>query len=454
VIALLAAVGLGVVAARRIVQPVEALARTAQIISDGDLSRQAEVTGQDEIGKLAVAFNQMTGRLREVVSDLEQHVIELERKEKALRKSEERFRALVETTSDWIWETDENGVYTYTSPAVRDMLGYEPDELVGKTPFDLMPPDEAERVTIIFQDGVTSLKPLERLENVNLHKDGHQVVLETSGVPILSADGELLGFRGIDRDITARKRAAEKIHRLNEELEQRVRERTAQLEATNQELEAFAYSISHDLRAPLRAINSFSAILQEEYSDALDGVGMDYLNRVRASSLKMSQLIDDLLDLSRLGRGELLLMPTNLTPSAKRLFSEITKNESGRKFDFQMMDLPLIQVDVKLMEVMLTNLLINAVKFTRGREPATIEFGYLPEEETPTFYIRDNGVGFEMKYADKLFAPFQRLHTEEEFEGTGIGLAIVQRVVKRHGGRIWIEAELDKGTTVFFTLQA
>jgi light-regulated signal transduction histidine kinase (bacteriophytochrome) len=236
-------------------------------------------------------------------------------------------------------------------------------------------------------------------------------------------------------------------------LEELVEERTRKLEITTQELETFVYSISHDLRAPLRAMNSFSAILQEEYSDTLDEMGVDYLNRVRASSLRMSQLIDGLLALSRLGRNELRLVNTNLAHIAKRIFKEITKDESERKFNFQIMDLPLVEVDVNLIDVLLANLLNNAVKFTRGRDPAMIEFGYLSEEETPAFYIRDNGVGLDMKYADKLFTPFQRLHTEEEFEGTGVGLAIVQQVVRRHGGRIWSEAELDKGTTFYFTLQ-
>jgi PAS domain S-box-containing protein len=362
-----------------------------------------------------------------------------------LQESEQRYRTLSEATFEGIAVT-EKGKFVDGNQQLARILGYELDEMIGLPVSECVAPEDVEFVRSKILEGIE-----EPYEHRALRKDGSIVFVEVRP-RMMEIKGKAVRVTAI-RDITERKRREEEIRKLNEDLEQRVIERTAQLESTNQELEAFAYSISHDLSAPLRAINGFSAIIQEEYNDALDEVGIDYLNKVRASSLRMSQLIDDLLALSRLGRGELRLTTTNLTHIAKRIFTEITQDESKRKFDFQMMDLPLVQVDVKLMEVMLTNLLINAVKFTRGREPATIEFGYLPEEEIPTFYIRDNGVGFEMKYADKLFAPFQRLHTEEEFEGTGIGLAIVQRVVRRHGGRIWIEAELDKGTTVFFTLQ-
>jgi PAS domain S-box-containing protein len=254
------------------------------------------------------------------------------------------------------------------------------------------------------------------------------------------------------QEIVERKQAEEKVRKLNEELERRVIDRTAELEATNKELEAFAYSISHDLRAPLRAINGFSTLLRDKYADMLDEEGNSYLDKVKKSTLKMDQLIYDLLALSRLGRQEFKRTTTNLAHLANRVFFDLVGKEPERIIDFKISELPLVDVDDKLIDVMLTNLLSNAIKFTRDKTPAVIEFGCFTKERTPTFYIRDNGAGFDMKYADKLFSPFQRLHSEEEFEGSGIGLALVQRIIKRHGGEVWAEAKPGRGASFYFTL--
>jgi light-regulated signal transduction histidine kinase (bacteriophytochrome) len=271
-------------------------------------------------------------------------------------------------------------------------------------------------------------------------------------LPIRDELGNVIHTVYISKEITEQKKAEDEIRRLNEELEQRVVERTAELKATNEELEAFAYSISHDLRAPLRAINGFSSILKENYAPVLDDEGRDYLDKLKLGTLRMDGLITDLLMLSRLGREELSFQRLDIIEIAQKIFADLTKEEVDREFEFFSADCPSIEADKHLLEVLLTNLLANAIKFTRGRQPAEIEFGFQPPEDQPTFFIRDNGVGFDMAYADRLFSPFQRLHSEGEFEGTGIGLAIVRRIVQRHGGSVWIEAEPDKGTTVYFTL--
>jgi PAS domain S-box-containing protein len=409
-------------------------------------------TGREFDGELnAVLLRDEQGNPSAFVA-LTRDISARKRAEEALQESEEKYSMLFNEmlTGLSLHEIilDDNGKpvdyrFLDVNPAFEKHTGLKKEDLVGRTVLEVLPGTEP---IWIETSGEVALGG----EPVHFEQYSSEIGKYYEVLTFCPKKGQ---FATLSSDITERKKIEEELEEHRQHLEKLVEERTRELETVNQELEAFAYSISHDLKAPLRAINSFSAILQEEYSGVLDGGGMDYLNKVRASSLRMSQLIDDLLALSRLGRNELQLMTINLTHITKRIFAEITQDESERNFDFQMMDLPLVEVDVKLIEVLLTNLLTNAVKFTRGRAPAIIEFGFLPEEETPTFYIRDNGVGFDMKYADKLFAPFQRLHTEKEFEGTGIGLAIVQRVVRCHGGRIWVEAELDKGTTFYFTLQ-
>jgi light-regulated signal transduction histidine kinase (bacteriophytochrome) len=235
-------------------------------------------------------------------------------------------------------------------------------------------------------------------------------------------------------------------------LEERVRQRTAQLEAANKELEAFAYSVSHDLRAPLRGIDGWSLALAEDYGNQLDATAHEYLGRVRSETQRMGLLIDDLLKLSRATRMEMQSDTIDLTAIARTLAARLTDDNQDRRFDFIIADGLQATGDARLLEIVLTNLFSNAVKFTGPRAEARIEFGRMETDGERPFYVRDNGVGFDMAFADMLFGAFQRLHPSDEFPGTGIGLATVQRIIHRHGGRVWAEAQPDQGATFYFTV--
>ncbi|WP_308572372.1 ATP-binding protein [uncultured Methanobacterium sp.] len=243
----------------------------------------------------------------------------------------------------------------------------------------------------------------------------------------------------------------EKIRKLNE-LNQKLKMQTDKLEDANQELEAFAYSVSHDLRVPLRAIDGFSRILVEDYEDKLDDEGVRLLNIVRDNTAKMGQLIDDILLLSRASRQEMKLNQLDMTALAKSVYPEFQNEVEGRNIKFTVGDLPQAYGDRAMIGQVFQNLIGNAIKFTRNRDPAIIEVGGKEQDKELVYYVKDNGAGFDMKYINKLFGLFQRLHSAEEFEGTGVGLSIVQRVIRRHGGRVWGEGSVDEGATIFFSL--
>ncbi len=260
-------------------------------------------------------------------------------------------------------------------------------------------------------------------------------------------------LEGSIQDITERKQAEDEIRKLNAELETRVAERTALLEVANKELDAFVYSVSHDLRAPLRSIDGFSLVLLEDYAKKLDEKGKDSLQRVRAATQRMGQLIDDLLSLSRVSRSDLSRDRVHLSAIADGIAAELRESDPGRDVVFVISPDIHVTGDAHLLQIVLDNLMRNAFKFTSKHAKARIEFGQALRDGTVVYHVRDDGAGFDMKYADKMFGAFQRMHSSVEFPGMGIGLVTVQRIINRHGGRVWAEGEVEKGATFYFTLQ-
>lgn len=498
-------------------------------------------------------------------------VVEAAMAKEALRISEERFRSLVETTSDWVWETDPQGAYIYVSPKVRELLGYEPAELIGKTPFDLMLPAEVQRVSAAFQNAVDNHKPIDKLENTMRHKEGHLVVLETSGVPCYDANGNITGYRGIDRDITNRKQAEKALresearwqfalegagdgvwdwnaqtnqvyfsrqwkamlgfaeHEIGDTLaewdtriypedrdyvykeirkhlegetplyisehrlrckdgtykwildrgqviewtedgqplrvigthsditarKQAEREREAliaELEAKNTELERFTYTVSHDLKSPLITIGGFVGFLER---DALLGdserVKAD-IAHINDALAKMQVLLDELLELSRIGR---VMNPPEMVPFeaiACEALEAVRGRIDTRGIQVEIApDLPEVYGDRARLVEAVQNLLDNACKFTGEQAHPRIEIGIRQTETGPVFYVYDNGIGIEAQYQDQIFGLFNKL--DPQSEGTGVGLALVKRIIETHGGEIWVESVgKGSGTTFCFTL--
>jgi signal transduction histidine kinase len=276
--------------------------------------------------------------------------------------------------------------------------------------------------------------------------------IEVTACPLLDENGKVVGGVAAMHDITERTVSQMKIRKLNDELESRVRERTMQLEETNKELESFTYSVAHDLRAPLRHISGFAQILMEDFSPSLDPALQEYLARIQQGTRRMGLLVDELLNLARVSRKPPILHWTDLSAMSKKIIDDFKPMYEQREVQWMVQELPGARCDAALMKQVFQNLISNAIKYTRTREKAVIEVGQVTSNNQPAIYVRDNGVGFNMKYAGKLFGIFQRLHSNEDFEGTGVGLATVQRILQMHGGRVWAEAEPNHGATFYFSL--
>jgi len=348
--------------------------------------------------------------------------------------------------------TDRKGNILWTNPSFTALTGYSPQEVLGQNPRILK---SGEQGTEFYQHLWSTILRGDTWQGefTNRRKDGTLYHDEHTIAPVRSAGGDITHFVAIMQDVTARKQAEAEIRKLNQELEHRVRQRTAQLEGANRELEAFSYSVSHDLSAPLRHIAGFVKLLREDLGTTLTGDPAHCLQQIEGSARRMRQLIDDLLAFSRTARMEMALASLALAPLVDQVLNDLQSELAGRSITWKKENLPDVVADPELLRQVLVNLLSNAIKYTRPRDLAVIEIGQ--GESTPAetvVFVRDNGVGFDMRYVHKLFRVFQRLHFSEDFEGTGIGLANVQRIIARHGGRTWAEGKVNSGATFYFSL--
>jgi PAS domain S-box-containing protein len=444
VVALLAGMIMVLGISRYLTRPIQSISRDMDIIAQGNLDHPIAPVMGTEISALAEGIDRMVDELKGII-------VQLQESQQNLTRSEERYRTVVQSQTEYITRFLPDGTITFANDAYCRNFGIDCDKSQGEKFRPNLPEDDKIKVSRYFSR-LTPDHPVDTIEHRVIMPDGSLHWQQWNDRAIFDSEGNVTEYQSVGRDITEKKKIEEELLAFNEKLEQMVYERTSQLESANTELESFSYSVSHDLRSPLRAIDGYSTIILNEFGEALTPATQRYLTKIRENVRQMNRLIEDLLGFSRASRQELHVIEVDPGIIARDAYGELRHDHEGREVEFVLRPMPSCRADPMLLRLVYINLLSNALKFTRPRPVTQIELGSIPSPDNPVYYVKDNGVGFDMEYAHKIFGVFQRLHTDEQFEGTGVGLAIVQRIIQKHGGKIWVNSAPDEGTTFFFTL--
>jgi len=416
----------------------------------GEIKNKAKDGSFYWVDTTIVPFLNEQGKPRQYVA-IRADITERKRAEAALQESENRFRTMANSIPPLAWMAKSDGSIVWYNERWYAYTGTTPEQMLGWGWQSVHDPEHLPEVMSRWNEAIAKGQIFE-MEFPLKGADGKFRRFLTRAMPLKNEDGVIEQWFGTNTDVDELKRAQDEISALNAELEARVHRRTAELQAANRELEAFSYSVSHDLRAPLRAINGFAGIVLEDFAPQLPAECRDLLERMRKGGLRMGELIDDLLAFARLSRQPLNRQTIDVAQLVGDVLAELHLNDGGRQVETYIGQLPPCQGDRALLKQVWTNLLSNAAKYSRVRTPAVIDIGVETHNGECAYFVRDNGVGFDMQYSHKLFGVFQRLHRSEDFEGTGVGLAIVQRIIHRHGGRAWATSQVNRGATFYFTL--